>query len=244
MADSICSIEGCEGSVSARGWCNRHYLRWRNHGNPLGGGRSPQQPIDYPDDTRTCAGCGERQPIESFDLDARGRNGRRARCKNCRAVHMKGYYRANADEKRAYATGRRKSDPETVRDVDRARYERNRALRVESAIELTHVRRAIAAGVEFERGLTVSALREAFGDRCCYCSVEMDFATYRRSDAIDARKATVEHVLPLSRGGGHVASNTRLCCAACNSDKRSRTVEEWIADGARWFESDLPIGRQ
>ena len=157
---------------------------------------------------------------------------------------MKGYYRVNADEKRAYATGRRKSDPETVRDVDRARYERNRALRVESAIELTHVRRAIEAGVEFERGLTVSVLRETFGDRCCYCLAEMDFATSRRGVAIAARKATVEHVLPLSRGGGHVKSNTRLCCAACNSDKRSRTVEEWIADGSRWFESDIRVGRQ
>ena len=33
-----CSIEGCDKPVKARGWCNRHWLRWDRHGDPLGGG--------------------------------------------------------------------------------------------------------------------------------------------------------------------------------------------------------------
>lgn len=32
-----CSIPGCGRSVLARGWCNRHYCRWREHGDPLAG---------------------------------------------------------------------------------------------------------------------------------------------------------------------------------------------------------------
>lgn len=37
MTRHICSIDGCEnGGKLARGWCNRHYLRWRRHGDPLG----------------------------------------------------------------------------------------------------------------------------------------------------------------------------------------------------------------
>src|SRR5699024_7924323 len=31
-----CSIDGCENGVQARGLCNRHYKRWRAHGDPLG----------------------------------------------------------------------------------------------------------------------------------------------------------------------------------------------------------------
>lgn len=40
MAEShrICSIPGCNKPHSARGWCVRHYTRWRNHGDPLLGG--------------------------------------------------------------------------------------------------------------------------------------------------------------------------------------------------------------
>lgn len=30
-----CSIDGCGGAVLARGWCSRHYDRWRRTGNPI-----------------------------------------------------------------------------------------------------------------------------------------------------------------------------------------------------------------
>lgn len=38
-----CKIDGCDGNAhytkhGAKGWCNRHWLRWRRHGDPLGGG--------------------------------------------------------------------------------------------------------------------------------------------------------------------------------------------------------------
>lgn len=36
MAQSICSINGCERPRWARGWCNTHYIRWRKYGDPLG----------------------------------------------------------------------------------------------------------------------------------------------------------------------------------------------------------------
>ncbi len=38
MADNgallTCSMDGCESPVLARGWCSRHYRRWRDHGAP------------------------------------------------------------------------------------------------------------------------------------------------------------------------------------------------------------------
>ena len=39
-SQSTCSVDGCERPTEARGWCNAHYLRWRNHGNVF-----PGQPI-------------------------------------------------------------------------------------------------------------------------------------------------------------------------------------------------------
>lgn len=33
-ATRICSVEGCEKPVRARGWCSTHHQRWRVHGSP------------------------------------------------------------------------------------------------------------------------------------------------------------------------------------------------------------------
>lgn len=38
MSKTICSVDGCETKVRARGYCNPHYLRWKRHGDPEAGG--------------------------------------------------------------------------------------------------------------------------------------------------------------------------------------------------------------
>jgi hypothetical protein len=35
MAQGTCKIDGCDGAHLARGWCSKHYRRWRKHGDPL-----------------------------------------------------------------------------------------------------------------------------------------------------------------------------------------------------------------
>lgn len=34
MGKAICSIEDCESAARARGWCNKHWKRWKKHGSP------------------------------------------------------------------------------------------------------------------------------------------------------------------------------------------------------------------
>ena len=42
-----CSVDGCDSLASAgRGWCPKHWMRWKRHGDPLGrapGSRRGQQ---------------------------------------------------------------------------------------------------------------------------------------------------------------------------------------------------------
>lgn len=50
MANSrVCSIPGCSKPVrvKSRSWCNAHYQRWCNHGDPLGGGTMLGDPLRY-----------------------------------------------------------------------------------------------------------------------------------------------------------------------------------------------------
>lgn len=34
MSDDTCSVPDCDRGVYARGWCSKHYQRWRSHGDP------------------------------------------------------------------------------------------------------------------------------------------------------------------------------------------------------------------
>lgn len=52
-----------------------------------------------------------------------------------------------------------------------------------------------------------------FGHRCAYCN--------------KAGKMTIDHVMPLSRGGRHSISNLVPACKACNKNKANLTVSEW-----------------
>lgn len=42
-----CKIENCGRVIEARGLCQRHYGRWRKHGDPLGGRASPGEPLKW-----------------------------------------------------------------------------------------------------------------------------------------------------------------------------------------------------
>lgn len=35
MSRNSCSIEACDKPVHGRGWCDKHYMRWFTHGDPL-----------------------------------------------------------------------------------------------------------------------------------------------------------------------------------------------------------------
>lgn len=58
-----------------------------------------------------------------------------------------------------------------------------------------------------------------FGGLCAYCGKE--------------RKLTLEHVVPISRGGLHAPDNIVPACGSCNYRKRNKLPEElgWVVRG-------------
>ena len=42
-----CSVEGCANKVHGKGFCHKHYDRWRRHKNPLGGGTGLGEPLAW-----------------------------------------------------------------------------------------------------------------------------------------------------------------------------------------------------
>lgn len=51
-----CNVDSCDKRVKARGMCNTHYERWRQHGDPLLGARRVPQPCSVSDCDNMAAG--------------------------------------------------------------------------------------------------------------------------------------------------------------------------------------------
>ena len=82
---SVCSIPECGRKVVGRGWCSRHWQRWKNHGDPLAR-------LNKPWDGKTCTGCGA--IIEGISVTSR-------LCRVCMAKKTKAYRKANLEKVRA-----------------------------------------------------------------------------------------------------------------------------------------------
>lgn len=72
------------------------------------------------------------------------------------------------------------------------------------------------------------------GRRCRYCGRDMPAHPCSGSHGAIA----LDHLLPVSRGGGNEADNLVVACMYCNSQKGSRTVEEYLA----WLGGRAPAG--
>lgn len=76
LARPPCSIEGCESESKGRGWCGKHYQRWKKHGSPTPEGVE----LDAIKNRQRgeCYYCGERKPLVVDHVIPLAKGGRHA----------------------------------------------------------------------------------------------------------------------------------------------------------------------
>lgn len=228
---SICKIDECGKKAIARLMCNQHYSMWRRHGDPLAGAyRMPfKKALDHGDGTRTCTKCNVKLPISEFHKDKSATGGVRATCKKCRIVHVKNWYQDNKERQSGKEKDRRNSNKEKYTEKEAKRYIKDREKRIALATEQSHLRKSRKKETKNERGISKKSLMRKHGTQCYYCGKEMDFSVgigwnFHRD------MATIEHLIPLARGGEHTFENTVLACRHCNLSKSAKSESEFKGD--------------
>jgi 5-methylcytosine-specific restriction endonuclease McrA len=208
---------------------------------------------DVPRTEKRCPKCGETKPIDAFAKDPTKSGGRRSHCKVCTNSRDMTEYRRNYDAAHAEEIRLRKqkyylenkeridqqhrdyyeTNKETTLERQRAAYVKNPRLYLDrsKAWELTHrdVRRAIGANRRArkkENGGAFTpeeliAMRAAQAGICVYCLFQYD-----------PDELTIDHIIPITHGGPHEATNICLACEKCNKSKNNRTLEQWVR---RWY---------
>jgi 5-methylcytosine-specific restriction endonuclease McrA len=155
--------------------------------------------------TKTCRRCFRALDISAFravKTSALGTVYRESWCGECKADYLKQYRERRKDALRAKRKSKRTADPRHFTAID----ERHRAKRHGVGATLTEQQRV--------------AVFDAFGGRCAYCGAPPGEGKYGR--------LTVDHMVPLARGGDHSIENVVPCCWPCNVSKKRQTVLEWF----------------
>lgn len=172
---------------------------------------------------KTCSRCGVQKDREAFSKNSRAKDGLKAACKVCLNAEHRAYSLAHPEAAKARQTRWLQENPEKARAKD-ARYRAAHPELVKQRVAnweknnpearriLQHKRRArqMAAGVYKVSKAEIMAIRS---QPCLYCGSK--------------DRITVDHIIPLVRGGRHSLGNLAPACLPCNSQKRHRTITEW-----------------
>jgi 5-methylcytosine-specific restriction endonuclease McrA len=110
--------------------------------------------------------------------------------------------------------------PETKENIKRW-MKRNPEKRKEWRSTSNHRRRAAKSAVIETISPTAVFVRDKWKCQLCRCTVEPTLAKY------NPKGATLDHIVPLSRGGSHTWANVQTACSLCNSKKNAKTIGQF-----------------
>lgn len=119
--------------------------------------------------------------------------------RECIAKRKRNWYQANKD-KRCVMDSRRRAR------IKYYKTERGRRLRMANAQNRRFLKRSV--GIAIGKGITIEewdAKIVEYNHRCAYCG--------------ERCALTMDHIIPLSKGGEHSIENVVPACAKCNSKK-------------------------
>ncbi len=185
-------------------------------------GKLPPLTPEEASTTKACSACGETKRLSAFHRSKR--DGIGPRCRSC----CNGSRNENATNKAAYDKKRRQGDdwkarhamycrnwyqkhPERIVAYQRIWRDANRG----KANDRHQRRRARLRNAPVIEAVASESLIQQHGSACYLCD-----------KPLEVRDITMDHVIPLSRGGAHAAFNLRPCCKPCNSRKGARLWTE------------------
>ena len=173
---------------------------------------------------KKCTECGLMKSVSEFSRNIAHADGLQSQCKVCCAAYSRQYrnthgreitaqrevyYEANREKELA----RRKRYYEAHREEGTACMKRWREVNPEKHAAQTQRRRARKAGATVEP-FDERLVWERDGRECAYCG--------------STENLTLDHIVPLAKGGAHSPDNLCVLCKSCNSSKGMKNLGEWM----------------
>jgi len=192
---------------------------------------------------KTCNVCGETKPLPDFVPRKEARDGYRGTCRVCwrertRLASQRWRERhpeQAAESYRNWLEKNREYDRERCNRYDATNREKRRQARAKSRKENPEHHRALnkawrEANIEKARAACLAYYHRKRSSSDLDKSTDAYVAWLMLQNCFYCGakgKMTIDHVIPISRGGKHVADNIVPACQSCNSSKGAKPLEEW-----------------
>ena len=100
------------------------------------------------------------------------------------------------------------------------RRKRSRSKQRKAGFPKNHLHRAHKYGCAYESGITLRKLIKRDGLRCALCGKMCNPNDHEWTKYFGPTSPTIDHIIPMVKGGGHVWDNVQVAHAICNSIKR------------------------
>lgn len=176
---------------------------------------------------KTCSKCGESKPHSEFHKRSRAKDGLAVWCKPCTSAYSAQHYQANREKVLARSAARFEADRDAWNARSRAWFaaNRERALANGAAWREDHrsyfteraaIRRAILNGAD----VSDADLDALWTGLCGICGEQID----RELAYPDHMSKSLDHIVPLSKGGAHAQENLQWAHLICNIRKGARAA--------------------
>ena len=155
--------------------------------------------------SKKCGKCQTLKSTEAFYKSVSKKDGFQDYCKECQKTKSLEYQRKHKERASILNKEYRLRNPDKVTDWDRnAKVKRRRLLK----------------GAEFEQGITLDEIYIRDKGICQLCKIPCL-----------RPNASIDHRIPISKGGSHTRRNVQLAHFSCNSIKRDKMPEFEVENG-------------
>lgn len=202
---------------------------------------------------KTCSKCKQVIDLKLFAKNKATKSGYGAICKSCFNARAREYNKRNPDKRLAREQKYHAKNPEKRKQLWAAYYAKNKKVLLEKQKEFANRNPEVVrakyrkykianreqivkknknyrdknpqmhrAALQRRRTkirqsgickISSKEIAKLYSNRCFYCQ--------------SADKITLDHVVPISRGGRHSIGNLVAACSSCNSSKNNRFITEW-----------------
>jgi 5-methylcytosine-specific restriction endonuclease McrA len=187
---------------------------------------------------KQCSKCGQIKSLDEYHFVNKAKGKTRPDCKSCRNAQMREYHFDHIEEQHRRNREWRAINLEQHKANSREYYHANKAqvatrrlawqrankdktkasrLKWELANPESSIRRRISRRAAkrnaFVGQITKKEIGRLYASRCFYCGSN--------------QKITLDHVIPISRGGSHSIGNLVPACQFCNFSKHDKLLMEW-----------------